>query len=270
MARHEDILNDIWDDPPFADVSGPAQHIYVWSFTNQRTNMAGLYKVRLAEIGAGKWPARTRDRALGELVDAGLIRFELPWLWVCARIKRITSRSPAMARAVAKDLSRIPRDCPFREQLLARYRAFPWPALREAIDELERSRPLPFRTALESQILGPSPDPPRRSSGNGVQKKNRTATSRSHAPTRDTADWDRVRDRLDGADPELDQLLPSVDVHQRYPRALILRTPPGLTDAVRSHLETIADATRAELGDVGVQLTSTGAGADGEPRRARR
>lgn len=105
MSRRENILNSVWVDPDFVELSPAAKLVYIWSFTNPHCNMAGLYRISVQTIAAetGLQPNRI-ERALAELEDTGFLRHRDRMLWVRARIKYLPSRSPSVATTIARDL----------------------------------------------------------------------------------------------------------------------------------------------------------------------
>ena len=239
MARREDIVNDIWDDPPFCDLSGPAQHIYLWSFTNPKVNMAGLYKVQLFEFGAGKWSEDVRDQAVAELVELGLLVYERPWLWVVARVKRIVARNPYVARSIAADIARMDVDHPLRVAWLERYGDFPWlrnelakslsqPQLAEAPETVKRPS---LVSALESENPGPSQDgPTARASARAVDDPSPTAGS--SLPEIDAGDIRQIIDVLNMAvvNDGLRELSEAYGDDMKVLSALIAVPPPDGTE----------------------------------------
>lgn len=203
MSRREDIVNDIWEDEPFADLSGPAQHIYVWSWTNALCNMAGLYKTRRQLIGAGKWDDETLTAALDELARAQMMFFESPWLWNRSRAKRLASKSPMMARSVAKDIAKVPADNSLRGAFLAHYSDDPWlretlaPLVQETfhVDQLPLSTP--SREGLDTFPTPPPESQKERPSGDLPEKVHRTGTGiRTTEPSEETDNHTRPRATL--------------------------------------------------------------------------
>lgn len=103
MSRREDISNTIWDDPDFAELTAPAKLVYLWSFTNPRCNMAGLYKVPVRHIGAETGLTDSRvEKALSELQARRFIYFDGTVLWVRSRVRHIRTKTPLMARSVVR------------------------------------------------------------------------------------------------------------------------------------------------------------------------
>lgn len=127
MSRTEDIDNGIWSDPDFEALSPQAKLVFIWSWTNPRCGMAGIYKVSHRTIAheCGIAPESVDD-VLEELACAALVLYEDSVLWVRSRVKRLRSRSPQMAKAVAKDLNNVPASNPLRGRFLDYYGSDPW------------------------------------------------------------------------------------------------------------------------------------------------
>lgn len=119
MSRQNDVEDAMWSDPPFHALSPHGKLVYVWSFTNSRVGMAGIYKVPPStiehELGLGHADA---EAALAELLGAALVFYDGTWLWVRSRIKRLRTRTVQMCRSVAKQVATVPADHPFRVALL--------------------------------------------------------------------------------------------------------------------------------------------------------
>lgn len=131
MARNEDFSNTFWSDPDVEELSANATLLYVWSWTNLRCGMAGMYRVSHRAMTESKVPLEQIPDALAELAAAGFVAYEDSVLWVRARVKRLRSRSPQVAKSVAKDLENIPADHPLRAKFVQMYRSQPW--LRDAL-----------------------------------------------------------------------------------------------------------------------------------------
>lgn len=140
MSRREDIDNAIWHDPDFAELSSDARYLYLWSFTNPRCNMSGLYKLALAPVPAetGLTMKRVED-ALGELAEATFAYYRDGVLWVRSRVAHLRSTNPNMAKSIAKDLGKLAEDHPLRVAFLQKYRLTPW--LREQLEPLPIPKP---------------------------------------------------------------------------------------------------------------------------------
>lgn len=129
MSRNEDIDNAIWADPDFESLSPYATLLYLWSWTNPRCDMAGIYKVSHRAMTESKVPEEHIAAALAELEAGRFAFYQDSVLWVRARVKRLRSRSPQMAKAVTKDLRKIRSEHPLRRRFHEEYGGDPW--LRE-------------------------------------------------------------------------------------------------------------------------------------------
>lgn len=121
MARREDIVNTIWDE--LDHLSNDAVLLYVWSWTNPRCGMAGVYKVPQRRLLEG----RLEDPlpALSELVRDGKLRYEDGVLWNVARVKRLSHISEQIAKSIAKDLAEIDPSNPVYLEFVERYGSHP-------------------------------------------------------------------------------------------------------------------------------------------------
>lgn len=122
MARREDIDNTIWDDDDFDNLSSDAALLYLWSFTNPRCGMAGIYKVKRRHLGEGRFDEATLDRALDELKAGRFLYYESGVLWVRTRIKHLRTKGDPMKRSIEKDLSAIPNGHVLLRRLAEEYR----------------------------------------------------------------------------------------------------------------------------------------------------
>lgn len=126
MSRREDIDNAIWSDPDFLGLSVNAKLLYVWSFTNPRCGMSGLYKVtrEAAAMETGLTPARLAD-ALGELAEGRFVFYDGRWMWVRSRIKHLRSKSPNIAKSIRSDLEAA-GEHEYARELAEKYRTLEW------------------------------------------------------------------------------------------------------------------------------------------------
>ncbi len=175
MGRHEDINNAIWSDPDFEDLSANATLLYLWSFTNPRCGMAGMYKVSLRAMTESKVSIDEVPATLAELADKGFAFYEDAVLWVRSRVKHLRARSPQMAKSVANDLSNIAPHHPLRVRFLDVYGTDSWLQDALARDGIEKVS-IPSREGIEKPVgkgdshtvSGPSRDGPGTGTGTGT------------------------------------------------------------------------------------------------------
>lgn len=117
MSRQNDIDDAIWED--IQHLSPEAKLVYIWSFTNPRPGMAGLYKVRAATIAheTGYTDGQVAE-ALAELERERFAFHDGSWMYVRARVKKLRTRTVQMCRAVARQVSECPPDHPYRLMLV--------------------------------------------------------------------------------------------------------------------------------------------------------
>lgn len=133
MSRREDIDNAIWSDPDFEALSPHATLLYLWSFTNPRCGMAGIYRVSHRAMTECKVPLEHIPGALAELEAAGFAFYHESVLWIRTRVKHLRSRSPQMATGVIRDVESLDPQHPLVERWHATYGADPW--LRDALKQ---------------------------------------------------------------------------------------------------------------------------------------
>jgi hypothetical protein len=182
MSRREDIDNAIWTDPDFESLSPYATLLYLWSWTNLRCGMAGIYKVSSRAMTESKVPADQIPAALEELAAARFAFYEDSVLWVRTRVKHIHSRSPQMSKAIAKDLEKVPADHPLRRRFLEEYRSWPW--LRENLsgpsgEPTGNLSEKPVGKPDSDRLAGPSADLPGKVHGSGPSGQGTNRTSRA-------------------------------------------------------------------------------------------
>lgn len=126
MSRREDVDNAIWSDPDFEGLSPAAKLTYLWSFTNPRCGMAGIYQVSLRavtfETGLSVEQAQA---AMGELERHRFVFFDGKVLWIRARVKHLRSRHPNFAKSIWKDVERVASH-PFAAWFLTLYGSDSW------------------------------------------------------------------------------------------------------------------------------------------------
>jgi hypothetical protein len=126
VSRLEDVSTALWEDEDFDDLSAEAKLIYLWSFTNDRCGMSGVYRVKLKSIGEGCLAPKKRDEVLAELADAGYLHYVDGWIWVRTRVKHLRTKGEKMARSVVRDIQRVPEDHPLRAAFLTHYVEKAW------------------------------------------------------------------------------------------------------------------------------------------------
>jgi hypothetical protein len=126
VSRREDIDNAIWTDPDFEALSAEATLLYLWSWTNPRCGMAGIYKVSERAMTESKVMLEQVPAALDELAEAHFAFYEQQVLWVRSRVKHLRTQTPQIARSIAKDLAAISVEHPLRLMFLEVYGAVPW------------------------------------------------------------------------------------------------------------------------------------------------
>lgn len=229
MSRREDIDNAVWSDPEFHGLSPNAKLVYLWSFTNPRCGMAGLYKVVLGAIALETGLAGADvSAALEELRQERFVFYDKGVLWVRTRVKHLRTKTPNIAKSIARDVESI--SGPLRDQFLAEYRSLGW--LADPLQTLGRGSTDPHQEVREqAENVDPSttvgrgsPDPPGNGQGKGVEKN-------GPSRTREAADLAAAQDRLkEQADELPDELPENLHAAARQVQARLLelhRRKPG-------------------------------------------
>lgn len=126
MSRREDIDNAIWSDPDFEDLSLDAGMLYLWSWTNPRCGIAGLYKVSQRAMTESKVPLDRIAAALAELADGGFLFYEDGVMLVRTRLKHFRTKTPQIAKSVAADVAKVAETHPMRARWMDEYVDSPW------------------------------------------------------------------------------------------------------------------------------------------------
>lgn len=121
MSRNEDIDNAIWADPDFDALSTDAALLYLWSFTNPRCGMAGIYRVPERQLLEGKLSPDRLSAALKELSANRFCFYEQGVLWVRSRARHLRTKGRPMIRSIELDLAKIPADNPLLSMFLSEY-----------------------------------------------------------------------------------------------------------------------------------------------------
>jgi hypothetical protein len=127
VSRREDIDTGIYSDPDFTRLSPIARSVYIWSWTNSHCGMSGLYKIdrRLMEFETG-WTSEQLTDALGELHGHKMVFYDDRVLYVKARVKKLRTKSPNIAKSIARDLENVGWEHEYVRAFMDRYSSIPW------------------------------------------------------------------------------------------------------------------------------------------------
>jgi len=162
--RRQDIESTIWHDPKFEDLTPNAKLFFIWSITNAYCNTAGIYSVsrgNMAEIGLEKTDL---DKALEELLQADLIIYDRPFIWVKNRVKHLRSHSPKLVASIQSVLKGLPKKSPILEGFLDYYKDQEW--LKSLQNTNTDTLSIPYRYPIDTVPI-PNGYPTDRSSGSG-------------------------------------------------------------------------------------------------------
>jgi hypothetical protein len=124
MPRPEDIRNTIWLD--LDGLSNDAIYLYIWSWTNERCGMSGIYSCPRRYLFEGRLDAEVLTAALEECETAGKLRYEDGVLWSVTRVKRLPWKTTQTAKAIVTELGELDRDNPIHAEFVEKYDGYPW------------------------------------------------------------------------------------------------------------------------------------------------
>jgi hypothetical protein len=242
VSRREDFDNSLWSDPEFLALSPEARMTYIWTWTNPRCGMAGIYKT--APVQAAMETGLSEDAvraALTELGEAQFAFYEGNVLWVRSRVKHLRQKTTQIARAIRNDLAKISDDHPLKAQFMATYRSHSW--LKDYIGsegQVTLTRPISESPPGDGHVtvLGTGTGKGTGGKGWGAGKGNRTP----EIPPSDAA-VAGVHARLE-RDAELTQQFPDVPLAfvNNAARRLAARGEAATYEAIRAELEDAGEA----------------------------
>ena len=122
-ARREDILNTFWDDEAVDVLSNHAVLLYLWSFTNPRCGMAGVYACKRRGLCDGRLTKAQLGKAIADLSEARFLFYVDGWVWVRSRVRHLSTINPNIARSIDRDLHGLPDAHEYRGAFWAEYHA---------------------------------------------------------------------------------------------------------------------------------------------------
>jgi hypothetical protein len=127
MPRREDFENSLWSDPDFAALTPQAKLLYVWTWTNPRCGMSGLYKCALSapalETGM---ELRDVEDAIEDLDNARFVFYEDGVFFVRTRVKHLRQKTPQIAKAIRNDLKQVSNAHPLKAKFRETYEGPEW------------------------------------------------------------------------------------------------------------------------------------------------
>ncbi|CAA9323122.1 MAG: hypothetical protein AVDCRST_MAG68-2085 [uncultured Gemmatimonadetes bacterium] len=178
MSRSEDFDSEFWSDPDVAELSPTARYLYVWTWTNPRCNMSGVYRVTRGLIAAETGlRGEELDEAFAELEAHRFAFYDGKVVWVRSRVKRLRQKTENIAKSIVAHVAKVSADHPYRVAFLAEYGAptSRWALLRDALSGLSAEGQETVGDTQESSDVSSdsatvgrvSPDTPRDGLGDG-------------------------------------------------------------------------------------------------------
>jgi DnaD/phage-associated family protein len=121
MAEYRNTRTDTWRDDWFMELTPQEKLAFFYLFTNESTNLAGIYKLsyRHMQLETGL-DADTLNAALQRFVDDRKVVIGDGYIWVVNLRKYNASRSPKADAAIESILKQIP-DCDIKRAYIACY-----------------------------------------------------------------------------------------------------------------------------------------------------
>ena len=138
MSVYEYVETALWSDPVFGQLKPHAKLLYVWSFTNPRCNIVGIYKVGRPQMSVetGITPRRLQE-SLDELANAHLVFYDDTYIFVRARVKYLHGKSPNTAKGIRHELAKLDIRHAFTQAFLFLYQDTDWDQLRDILGGFE-------------------------------------------------------------------------------------------------------------------------------------
>lgn len=121
---YRQIHIDIWDDPWFLELDAEGKLLFIYLFSNKRTNAIGLYEISQRAIAfESGLPLETIRQLLEKFAACGKIRTADNWIWVPKLLTRNTNniRSPQVQTMIAKMVIEVPDACPLKGEWVEYY-----------------------------------------------------------------------------------------------------------------------------------------------------
>jgi len=162
MAEYRQVHTRIWHDDWFVELSPNDKLIFIYLFTNENSNLAGIYKLsmRHANLETGL----DTDAILGAMkrFEAdGKVMYRDGYIWVKNLRRYNASRSPTTKIAITSILTGIP-DCSIKREYIAYYNGnIPYthpidtPSTEQNKTEQNNNTSRPVIFLLYEQAIGP-------------------------------------------------------------------------------------------------------------------
>jgi hypothetical protein len=130
---YRQIHLEIWDDPWFFDLNQKAKLLFIYLFSNSRTNLLGLYQIsrRKISIETGLSVEDIED-LFADLTRQEKVKTSDTWIWIPKLLTRNSNnlRSPKTQAHIRNSLDEIPESCPFKQEWVRYYNGIIAPQYR--------------------------------------------------------------------------------------------------------------------------------------------
>lgn len=162
-------MNTFWDE--MEHLSDDAVFLYIWSWTNPKCGMAGIYRIAERKLLEGRLDTDRVKAALAELEADGKLRYVGGVLWNVARVKRLSGISANYAKSIARDVKEIAGN-PLFDEFLERYGDFNEKLTKE-LKGSEGSKGSNPSGSLDQGLQDGSPEPDAGTLTEGLSKGSR-------------------------------------------------------------------------------------------------
>jgi hypothetical protein len=95
--------------------------LYIWSFTNPKCGMAGVYACKRRALCDGRLTGTQLDKGLAQLREGKFMFYVQGWLWVRSRVTHLSAINGNIARSIRKDVLALPGGHPFIDAFRGEY-----------------------------------------------------------------------------------------------------------------------------------------------------
>lgn len=150
MSVYEYVETSLWSDGPFLALRPPARLLYVWSFTNPRNTLIGIYKVARDQmkVETGLSP-KLLNQSLEECADARLLFYDETYAFVRARVKHLQGKSPNTAKGIRRELLKLDQRHQYTQAFLFLYQNSDWADLNTLLGGFDVPQTNPLGRGFE-------------------------------------------------------------------------------------------------------------------------
>jgi hypothetical protein len=120
MAKYRTIQTGIWSDPYIEELQAHEKLLYIYFFSNQHVNNAGVFKVSAKKIGFETGlNEKEYEQAMNKFIADGKVFIYEEYVLLVNFIKHQSSTSPKIIQSIKNDTEHLPNE--IKHQLNIRY-----------------------------------------------------------------------------------------------------------------------------------------------------